>query len=96
MRRKSASFRLKRGRRELATLVAAVVVLPVRVLIRLVEAREVEDDDDAPLVMGFLREERTGGGGIGDVVRRGSGERLGFRPVCKGGTLMSGFEMMVM
>lgn len=56
-------------------------MLPVRVLIRLVEAREVEDDDDAPLVMGFLREERAGGGSIGDVVRRGSGERVGFRPV---------------
>lgn len=92
-RRNSASFRLKRGRRELATLVAAVAVLPVRVLMRLVEAREVEDDEDAPLVIGFLSEERAGGGAIGDVVRRGSGERT---LVCQGDTLMSNFGMMIM
>lgn len=94
-RLKRASFRLKRGRRELATLVAAVVVLPVRVLMRLVEANEADDEDDAPLVMGFLREERAGGGAIGDDVRRGSGERvLVTRPAAICCTVGGALEMV--
>lgn len=82
-RPKRASLRLKRGRRELATLVAAVLVLPERVLMRPVEAREVDDDDEVLLIIDFLREERAGGAGLGNVVRRLAEGRVGRRPVTK-------------
>jgi hypothetical protein len=76
-RPKIASFRLNLGRvrRELATLVAAVFVLPVRVLIRLVEARETVDEVDVLLVVDFLSDEREGGGA------RGRDDVRGLRPV---------------
>lgn len=68
--RKSASLNRKR-RCELATLVAAVVVL-----IRLVEARDVEDEDEVLLIGDFLSEERVG---VGVVDWRYGGR--GRRPV---------------
>lgn len=90
---KRASLRLKRGRRELATLVAAVVVLPVRVLMRLVDASEADDDDEVLLRVDFLREERAGGAGLGNVVRRlAKGRRPVTRPAAISCTVGGGLD----